>query len=67
MDVRALTVNSVRDGPVSTLILCGDLQRLPQRHVRIHALQQQPGRKRGDRHILLGYRVDLRDRIFLCG
>src|SRR5436190_15906048 len=25
MDVRALTVNSVRDGPVSTLILCGDL------------------------------------------
>ena len=25
MDVHALTVNAVRDGPVSTLILCGDL------------------------------------------
>src|SRR2546421_9608634 len=25
MDVRALTVNAVRDGPVSTLILYGDL------------------------------------------
>ena len=25
MDADALTVNAVRDGPVSTLILCGDL------------------------------------------
>ena len=25
MDAHALTVNAVRDGPVSTLILCGDL------------------------------------------
>ena len=25
MDVHALTVNAVRDGPVSTLVLCGDL------------------------------------------
>ena len=25
MDTHALTVNAVRDGPVSTLILCGDL------------------------------------------
>jgi hypothetical protein len=25
MVVHALTVNAVRDGPVSTLILCGDL------------------------------------------
>ena len=29
MDVHALTVNAVRDGPVSTLILCGDLD-LPE-------------------------------------
>jgi anti-anti-sigma regulatory factor len=29
MDADALTVNAVRDGPVSTLILCGDLD-LPE-------------------------------------
>ena len=29
MDAHALTVDSVRDGPVSTLILCGDLD-LPE-------------------------------------
>ena len=25
MDVHPLTVNDIRDGPISTMILCGDL------------------------------------------